>query len=703
MCTNCTNHLLRLAAYLKWHSAILPSTTHLCKYLFRNCDLEGQDEYELYPEIRAKIFDLKEAKLPITDDLANNKIYQAELLSLDKNGNKMRTRDLPSLNAFPDFNLEKESKMWLTQLEPPSLEKKERVKELIRNLVRKYGPDNITIPPTEAVIKLGNSLYSDNHVPKTDYEKPEFTWTSSWTYQKFKTDARTEREVWLPPKGYKLVSSWWHFFTEPLMKRVPFTVCNETVTEVRKSLHRRFKPCKKIDLKGFGLQFPREYIAAAMETLQEEYPSDEVEDYTRSTLAIFDKMSIKMGDLKYVSPKRGVGLGYFSNLMTLVVASLLQDKDVVYMFNDDILVNSNRFEEAIEELESYDFIINDKKTGGEWLSAPFFAGVSMAKRGSLRYMEAQGERAAIFTKRYHYQRKQILLSINVENRWKANYHYERLFGYEVFKGEAFLHPSKWGLDPYAQKSVGWVRGGLLSKYVTDKSDDEESRRIWNIGFPWKEPKDKDFAAKRANAKSKKDYVYYTEYDSYLNPKVKDKLLGDAKKPDFMLGSYQLPRWADLQSIMFNQVSSGRTTMGRYPKRAAYHMLDFLLSSNPINSWISGGYEVDSDFYRSPGLTPEIQLLYSQLRETELTSFSSVNKREIDTNKSFMAKGEGISFLKGKEDTTISREFVLDIQPEEVEYEFDDSDVEQDFNMSDEEIALIDSDDDSIVEADECFY
>jgi len=335
-CTNCANHLLRLAAYLKWHVAILPSTEKMCKYLFHHCDLKGQDEYELYPEIRAKIFDYKEAKLPIPDELEQNPIYQIEIISKDRNGNKMRTRDLPSLNAFPDYDLEKESKMWLTQLEPPSLEKKELIKELIRKLIRKYGPNSINNPPTESVMKLGNNLYSDNHVPKTDYEMPEFTWTSSWTYQKFKTDSRTEREVWLPPKGYKLVSSWWHFFTEPLMKKIPFTVSNETITDVRKSLHKRFKPCKKIDLKGFGLQFPREYIAAAMETLSEEYPCEETQDYTRSTLSIFEKMSIKMGDLKYITPKRGVGLGYFSNLMTLVVASILQDSNVIYMFNDDI-------------------------------------------------------------------------------------------------------------------------------------------------------------------------------------------------------------------------------------------------------------------------------------------------------------------------------------------------------------------------------
>jgi hypothetical protein len=646
LCSKCEKHLLKIASYLKFHVAEFPYTRNLCmRIMHHNLDLKGQEEYEQYPEVRAHIFDFKQAKKPIPEEWAKNPLYLCELSCVDKLTNqKMVTREFPSINAFPDFELNKESKMWLCALDAPTPEQIEEVKGYLRTVIREFGPNHLDVPAPETVLALGPNLYSDGHYARHDFEKPTSTWMDSWTYQRFKTDPRTEREVWLPPKGYKILSSWWHFLTEPVVRRVPWLVGNDQLTDVRKDVHKRFRPSVKIDLKGFGLQFPREYIMAAMDVLNEIYPSEETEDYIRSTKLSFSKLSIMMEDKTFITPNRGVGLGYFSNIMTLVVGSILQDMDIVKMFNDDILCPIENYEKATARLESLSFVINEKKTGGKWYKAPYFAGVAMAPKGSLRFYEAQGSKAALFTKRYHHERKNIFL-MNVYNKsWKMAYHYERIFGHEVEKLECFRHPTDLGLNPHGVKRVGWVKGGYLRKLRSPIHEDEERRRVWSITYPWKNPTDKKSFNRQRRVKRYKDDVWYTEYDEYLNPEITE-LDNRSGRPDFFLGNYQLPRWADLQLLIARAETVGRTTLGVHPKRAAHYMLQYLHSRNPIHSWITGGYEIESPFYRLPGLDPFNQIIYERLRIARRSTYPSINKREGKGAITVFKEGDGINFLR----------------------------------------------------------
>jgi len=401
-----------------------------------------------------------------------------------------------------------------------------------------------------------------------------------------------------------------------------------------------------MDLKGFGLQFPREYAIAAMEVVAEYYPCEEAEEYLNMAKSLFSLISVKMEDDTFIKPIRGVGLGYFSNVMSLVVACLLEDCHVVKMFNDDMLISDESYKKARSVLEDHKFVINEKKSGTKWYRAPMFANVSMDVKGTLMFFEVQGIKAAVFNKKYHYQRKAIHLTAPWVYRWKQTFHYERIFGWEKSPGESQEHPCMLGLNPQAPYPVGYVKGGLLRKYVSPKdSEDEESRRIRAIAFPWKEKKDKDFAKTRALAIAKyKDRISYTEYDEYLNPRIEESATSKKLTPDFFLASYQLPRWADLKSILYNEATTGRTTMGMYPKRAAYYMLNYLLSDNPIHSWITGGYEIISPFYRIPGVNNQTLWLYSKLKWSTRFNFPSVNKKKGDGAISLLTEGSGLEFL-----------------------------------------------------------
>jgi hypothetical protein len=338
------------------------------------------------------------------------------------------------------------------------------------------------------------------------------------------------------------------------------------------------------------------------------------------------------------------------------------------MFNDDILCPLDLYPKARELLLSHSFIINEEKTGKIWNTVPYFAGVTLGVRGISRFHEAQSDKGAIFCARYHWQRKAAMLTCSFQRRWIQNYHYERIFGYEVTKGEAFKHPTMLGIDPTATYHDGWVRGGELRKVQHPEPEpDEMLRRVWNIAFPWKNAtKKKDFHRTRMSYRNKKDIVSYTCYDDYCNPRIRERN-NEPIIADFKFGSYQLPKWADLQQLMFTGKTCGRTTEGTYPKKAAHEMLSFLHSRDPIHSWINGGYDIISYFYREPALDNWTLQLYTMLKRSSLYQTKSAIKLEVPGQSKIVPHVDHTSFLNEileKED--LEQEFIIDSPLEPIE-------------------------------------
>jgi len=453
-----------------------------------------------------------------------------------------------------------------------------------------------------------------------------------------------------------------------------------------------------MDLKGFGLQFPKEYALDCMDVIQEYYPCEEAQEYRRSAAHMFERMSVKLDTGEFLVPKRGVGLGYFSNIMSIVIASILTKYDVVKMFNDDMLIPDDTYEDAKQDLIDHSFVINDKKSGHLWYKVPFFANVSLARNGALHYFEVQGMKSAIFTKRYHYERKSLFNACRWIYRWKQCFHYERIFGYEVHKGEAFDHPCMLGLNPKAPYPVGYVKGGMLRKYISPKQQvDEDQRRVWSIMFPWKNPRDHNFhnIRKEAIAKYKNSY-WYTEYDEYLNPRIEAKIDIERVNPDYFLAGYQLPRWADYQSIIRHNVTCGRTTMGTNVRKAAHNMLSYLHSDNPIHSWITGGYKIISSFYRIPGVSNKTLELYTHLKR----SYNRDSPMSYKTSKEdfkVLKQGSGLDFMKNIIES--NDETVMTVSAE-VEYS-DESEYEPSLDLEgdDDEMVFEEDDQESISDDD----
>jgi hypothetical protein len=657
--------------------------------MHRYLTIEGSEEYEGYPEYYTEYMDHREGGQPNHPVLEHEIFRTMNRCIRNRDGKRMATNEMPSYKCFPVFDREKESKMYLTQLDTPDETQREKLKQKVKNLVQRFGPGYLTIPTPESVKSLGPSLYDDGHEIRHDYEKPRNQWTDSFTYQRFHTDAMTEREVWLPPKGYKICSSWWHFYTEPILKRVPYVICNDVMSSVRKGVTNRWTKSVKIDLKGFGLQFPREYVLDAMNVINEVYPSEEGEEYYRYAKKQFDRISIKMGEMNYLTPKRGVGLGYFSNVMTLIIAAVMQDYYIVKMFNDDILIKEEDYPRGRAELESLGFIINEKKTGKVWHNLPYFAGEGLTPRGRVQFSTTQGVRCAIFQARYHYERKQIFLSSKFSKWWLMAYHYERIFGYEIFPGESQEHPEMLGLNPEAIMRTGYVKGGLLRKYKTPRDLDENTRRIQSITYPWKDAKEKiNFDKTRRKIKGLKDVVWYTGYDEYLNPRIEGRGKNKDLTRDLATGKYQLPLWADIQSIIGSNATCGRATRGRHPRLAAYHMLDNLLARDPILAWTEGGYDIVSPFNRKPALETDIHLLYESLRHTTFDNFKRAEKVSgANALEYHIEKANYQSIIN----QLTEQVFDFDLPENNVDFEYEAS-VTSDFDFAEEEYStLLDSD------------
>lgn len=636
---------LIMASGLKMHVSQYPHTIPLCRVIKNHfCNAEGPDAYEEFFSEYATDFDRKMYRrveyTPLQHILMKAKDACSKTAP-DGTEAKCLTREFPSVNIFPRFDKPKESKMYLCNEESPDEEALSRFRKGARDFLEKYSPEDLPVPNIKACYSLGPNLYSDGTLKKRDYQEPEISWNETWQYVHFWSTPTSKREVWIPNKTYKMCSSWWHFLSNPLVNDCEELVGNDQPTDVRKSLHARFRPCKKIDLKGFGLQFPREFIKILMDEFVSRYDHDWIKTMRDLTVDQFDRLNITMPDGSHFWPNRGVGLGYFSNLMTIAVRICLEDCYIVKMFNDDILVDENDYEKAISKLTSYSFIINEKKSGELYYCAPYFMNMSMHKTGSLRYQDAQGPMSAVMLGKHHYQRKSTFLMVPMPYKWKAMYHYERIFGWECQPGECFDHPTKWGLNYSATEYVGWVKGGLLRKFRSPKSGDITEYRMKSIAFPFMEEKDNHFNETRFKSRRFKNKRWYTMTDEYLNPKVEEVTWINEVNHQNFLGSEQMPSWYDLNLLYMYKYSTGKILRGLSREDVLHAFERYSLFRDPIGTMKYGGGVITSPFHKTPAISGIMGEIYDLIRDAKIGNMDICKKNSIQNSAAQIEAGESM--------------------------------------------------------------
>jgi len=519
---------------------------------------------------------------------------------------------LPPLSCLPfwDISKTKESKMFLTQLRPPSKRTTKKFRRIAKDYLNNLGIDKLYIPSTTACTKVGPNLYADGPITKKDHEEHEFSLAGPFIYKRFMATNEASREVWIPSRAYKTCSTWWTNVFGGVLRKDDKLILDETDDELVAQVCRNYVTSKNLDLKGCGLQYPREYIIILMEVLEELFPSEKLKEMISVAKSLFAKIEIQMEDGTFTTTKRGVGLGYFSTLMTICSRIMLQDVRIISMFSDDMLVDERDFNKARSYLESFDMVISSSdKIGHRREFCPVFGGLMISvphKKGILVNQIGSDVNAAL-SKRYHWIRKEVINQI--DDAWFPflSFDYERIFGHEFFKGESMSHPINLGSNPLAIEERGIVKCRPVRDYTRQKIYKDDLMHY----LPYHDCNKEEL--KEIHFKRKRIYesnLYLNSiHEDYLNPTY--ELIESDPLPKEK--SAKVPLWLDLRQAR-EGMTSGVATCGLSPvdiliSRRLYSYLD-----NPLEGMSNRGVYVSKYAYeRTPIITKEkgdmIDMLY----------------------------------------------------------------------------------------------
>jgi hypothetical protein len=577
---------------------------------------EGQSAIEDLPEVMTRIKDLRdEGLVKEAIELANtNSIlsgYVSEETLFCKCLQKAKQKSCPmigdhvkngcvrcwhtpvSLAPFPRWRIEKESKMYLTEMDPPNEATVDHFYKLCLSSLARKGPEKIVAFDYNSAMARGSHLYADGYEKKHDGEKPTTSWRGPFLYERYMTGPRTWREVWIPSKSYKTNSTYWMSITSQVARGYEEVVLDEDASELTSKVSRRMKPGRKMDLKGAGLQFPREYVLALLRAITETYGNDEMIDYYRCTESLFSDFCVKMpnGDHKY--PRRGTGLGYYEVAKALVVAIILEDCNVIRMYNDDILIPEEHFETARKRMLEFYLIENEKKTGTRFYSLVLFGGYQI-KAGKPRLVsggyQREGFYGSIFTKRYHWERKAMCCCLNTAWTIGMSWAYEVIFGHEFFAGESMNNPENLGINRTEFPVYGWTRHLKLRELKTPQGNPEGFGDLFWGYTPNREAKVFNRIRKKAWLRSKDldDRPYY-----WIRPRIQNL---NTRKIEGTSTSRAISMWFEINEFILNRKTTGKMTCGLDAQEAMDALLKYKYSSDPYRTAATGGYEIIEPFW-----------------------------------------------------------------------------------------------------------
>jgi hypothetical protein len=584
-------------------------------WIAKNCLIpEGQEIVENLPlDISYRI-----DKRRSGDDYETSNPYILYCLENGISASKMGWT--PHLNCFPKFEVVKESKMYLTMLDAP-LDKVDLLKSKLRKFLSRYSPSKLIKIRPEATIKVGTNLYYDHGDIRKDYERPKNNYSGHMLYQKIHNQPLSYREIWLPSKVYKTMSTFWMNICGQTLKRIPYCAYMETQETLEEKVSKHFVPCRSLDLKGMGLQFPREYISAVHDIFVEMYDDEELHQSAACVRSLFENLTLE--ETQFVRPRRGTGLGYFEVEKSLIMACLLSEKHVVCMWNDDMLIKEEDYLESRKILEDFSLVINEKKSGILWKNMTFFGGLQIDKSGrsSSVYM-AIGFLSAIFTKRRHWLRKAMCADLLPrESRYVAA-HLEFLFGYEFKKGDYMLNPRNLGGVAQMPAITGYGRDYLVYKsrvkdenktirqtlfltinpatenaiHFARKEQWKKGIRCWDIPYRWWEP---DEVTPRSN--------------SYLHHLTRTTL--------------KVPDWIEDNLILFHGETTLKRGRGLEGQELMNAVLNNVYSQDPWDHEAKGGsIVVGLQVPRAPD--NYLLLLAERLMEAIPVDFNFVYKQKL---------------------------------------------------------------------------
>jgi len=574
----CAQQCLRAACYLKVQAAI-DGLYPMCKYIMKNCLLlEKQVEYVDQIEELWSYVDLSYDDENRATELKYTIPWYKYIENIDDNIYK-----LPTVTSLPRWEVkigvDKPTKMDLCFLDPPSTQNRVKLQALVDKFLEKLDlPENLIIPNEEELVQPSlNKNYSNGEI-MTDNEINQHQF-GPFLYQECMTGWNTPREIWLPCPEVKRMSKFWHIIGSKIIGRIPYNCLLKSDEQIFEYLRDKLCPIRTLDLKGSGLQFPREYVLVVMESLTRLYP--ELEDWYVRCKHQFDEYNVIQGDFEK-KPPRGLGLGYFTELKSLVVWSILDGLDILASFDDDMLIKEDSFEEAKERLTSFEFVLNEKKTGQSWKNVVYFLEAAISEDGICYTHKENSGVSAIFLQRFHYERKLLCSELPKGMQHIISYHLERIYGKEFYRGEAFSHINDGGYLSSIGPELGWSRGLYACYFPVKKT----KAHLWKISGL--EPSEKFTLEERKFIHRNRKERWKTKQKRFASDfyilHTSTSLYEEIYTPDLMM--YEYPSWAE-EILLKDKITGGSITGDLISADVIEALVQCGNEREPIHSYIGG--------------------------------------------------------------------------------------------------------------------
>jgi hypothetical protein len=600
----------------------------LCAILMKTClTLEGQQTYQTLLELRLekKKDDRPSQFLGEHDAIEENFILWSAMFQY--------VQKLPSLSFFPIFMFEKESKMKWCYMPTPDQSTQDKFRLGFQSFLAKYAPREVFAPPPQATWKSGGSRFNDGGTVRFDFERAE-DYDSWFKYQKFVTQPLSIREVWLPGKGVKQNSSYWFEITRPILARIPYSLLGLSSLELTQRVKMRTKGCGSAttyDFYGFGLQFVREYLAIAMEEIAYLYPNFLISEAAEIGISKMRNVVLEQ-DGKFTYPPRGIGLGYYETLKTLCIMSILDKYDPILIWGDEGLLRSNRYAEAISEVESYGFYFNhEKQKHYDGHSTMYWGGfcITPDRGGVSTPFKYTQDIPALFRGKTHWERKANSNTLRLESSSgysRLAYVYERTFGYEFHVGESLKNPLNGGVNRRAPIYRGWVPTANVERYRSlGQRTYEDMRYEMPVSIVKKHANRMDFARKRKQEFRKPIVSTYTR--DYMFPKM---IKGLAQKPKVSPLAQHIPPWMEKRMMLYNGILSEKFTRGLSYEQMLKAALEFCYSEDPFDLASRKGSRCEPLFHRPEFLSEDWEDLIDKIKEMKKVSDYATLRADLMT-------------------------------------------------------------------------
>jgi len=540
--------------------------------------------------------------------------------------------------VFFRYKYRKESKL------PYSFESKEiehllpRFRIMVKKYLRSLKIKGIYTPSPLELPKAASSLYNDGGTARHDYELPQKSVQCGFKLQVFNPKPLQTREVWLPDKSTKINNLFWMIVGRQLLlkdTRYPDDDPLVTWSRIKDSL----SSFGYFDVSAFGLQYPRELLQIVAEEITSLFPNPDISDQLGILKVLFSRVTLELENGKFVYPTRGIGLGYYEDLKTIGVLSILDQFGPISVYGDQGLLKESNARLAVDTLRKYGFIIKDNKFEFKQRIVKW-AGWSMSVNEASRPKYYIEPLIAFLDGEYHWERKNMIRSYYEaypELKWKiSNYlplFYELTYGFEFYKTDSFNNIENGGCS-----ATFPFQGGVSKLYKAQRLTTPRASIVDNILYEtpffteWKRADCKKHQLLRKKV-FKTTPEIPSEIFEYSNPRIK---LNKSRVVKYSTYQKAISDWYDLRLISLYGYSLGKCTSNLFGEELFKAILSCSRAHNPFEAYATGGYKVLTPWRGPPAVSSELCdlvrfLIHNVTRiEYHLTSRFDIDKFDISS-------------------------------------------------------------------------